>query len=70
MNKYMIFVEDEYEPGVQRQLKKVKREREAVDFISDPRNLKMFGCMQAVCESDKGRQVYNPDTGEWELTEE
>ena len=58
MTKYMIFSQDEYEP-----VKKIKHEKEAIAFTKDIANLKKYGCMTVVKETDDGKFQYNE--GEW-----
>lgn len=67
MTKYMIFVQDEYEPDKEVPLKKIKREKEAIAFVGDVTNLKKYGCMSLVKETDDGRYKYNEENGEWML---
>ena len=70
MTKYMIYAEDENDPGKQIQIKKTKREYEALDFIGDFKNLQRYGCMAAIKTSDDGgRFRWNAETSIWEPVE-
>ena len=63
MTKYMIFAQDEYEPDKKVALKKIKHEKEAVAFAEDITNLKKYGCMTVVKETNDGKFQYSE--GEW-----
>lgn len=71
MTKYIIYAEDDYNPGEQVQVKKTKRENEAIDFIGDFKNLQRYGCMSIVRTADDGtRARWNGETAVWEPLEE
>ena len=44
-------------------MKKIKHEKEAIAFTKDIANLKKYGCMTVVKETDDGKFQYNE--GEW-----
>lgn len=52
MTKYEIYAD-----GDNRPVKKLKREYDALNFISDVRNLARYGCMTLVRESDDGETM-------------
>ncbi len=70
MTKYIIYAEDDNHPGKQAQIRKTKREYEAIDFIGDVRNLQRYGCMSVVKTTDEGDKfTWNADTSVWEAAE-
>ena len=71
MTKYIIYADDIDHPGEQIQVKKLKREYEAIDFIGDAKNLSRYGCMTLVMDAgDDGRFEWNPGLGSWLRMEE
>lgn len=68
MVKYIIYAEDDDNPGSQIVVKKIKNsEFEALGFISDMKNLSIYGCMTVVKQTDdKGEFVWIPQDLRWE----
>lgn len=65
MTKYIIYACDD--SNRQKAVKKMKRESEAINFVSDIRNLSEYGCMYLVKETDSdGRWEWNDETSVWE----
>lgn len=71
MTKYIIYAEDENNPGKQTQIKKMKREYEAINFVGDFRNLQRYGCMSVLRITDDGaRYRWDNEASVWETAEE
>lgn len=71
MTKYIVYAEDDNNPGKQTQVKKMKREYEAIDFIDDIRNLQRYGCMTVVKVTDEGeRFMWNVELSAWDRVED
>lgn len=60
MIKYEVYAD-----GDNRPVKKLKREREAIAFIGDVRNLARFGCLTLVRESDNETSIWDAQQGVW-----
>lgn len=68
MTKYIVYAEDDENPGKQAPIKKLKREYEAIEFVNDVRNLSRYGCMTLFKSLDNGEKLrWNTDTAVWEL---
>lgn len=65
MTKYIIYAEDDKRPGKQVQIRKAKREYEALDFVTDMKNLAKYGCMTLVMDSDGKEFVWDEETRSW-----
>lgn len=66
MTKYLIYAD-----GVDKPIRKLKRENEAISFASDFRNLADYGVMTVVRDTDAdGRYVWDHGAGSWEKIEE
>ena len=59
MTKYIVSTED------CKQLKKIKRENDAISFVTDVKNLAQYGSMSLTKITDDGKFIYVNDTGEW-----
>lgn len=71
MTKYIVYAEDENSPGKLIQVKKMKREYEALNFVGDIRNLQKYGCMSMIMIDDDGKKhSWNNETSVWERVEE
>ena len=60
MTKYIVYAELQEKP-----IRKFKREYDAVDFVTDFRNLADYGCMTLIMESDSGKYIWDRDLGDW-----
>ncbi len=66
MTRYFVYAETERKP-----VRKFKHEYEAMNFISDFKNLQQYGCMRLIKEADDdGRCLWNPDESAWEADRE
>lgn len=65
MTKYIIYAEDDKRPGKQVQIRKAKREYEALDFVTDMKNLAKYGCMTLVMDADGKEFVWDEETRSW-----
>ena len=71
MTKYIVYAEDDNNPGKQIQIRKMKREYEAIDFVGDIRNLQRYGCMSIIQVTDDGEKyAWNNETSVWERMED
>lgn len=71
MTKYIVYAEDENNPGKRAKVCKIKREYEALDFIGDVKNLSKYGCMTLIMETDDdGRYVWDNEGSAWIRMEE
>ena len=71
MTKYRVYAEDEDRPVIDgtayKQIKKFKREYDAIDFANDLRNLSKYGCMRLIkTTDDDGDFIWNADGDVWE----
>ena len=65
MVKYLIYGENSKKP-----IRKTKHENDAMNFITDFKNLQQYGCMTVYCEDDMGQIMqYNAETRAWEASE-
>ena len=69
MIKYIVYARDD--SNRQYTVKKIKREYEALDFITDMKNLGRYGCMDLVKETDSdGRFLWDSEISSWVRTED
>lgn len=69
MTKYYVYADDIGKPGTLRQIKKFKREFEAIDFASDFRNLADYGDMTVIMSTDNDQYVWDHGAASWEKME-
>jgi len=61
MTKFEIYAD-----GDNRPVKKLKREYEAINFVSDMRNLARYGCLTLVRSSDEeDPMIWDPQSNLW-----
>ena len=70
MKKYIIYADSEESAKKRKPICKIKREYEAINFISDVRNLSKYGCMTLeMATDDDGTFRWNDESGSWEHLE-
>lgn len=70
MVRYLIYADDDDHPGKQIVVRKTKHEYDALNFVSDVKNLSRYGCMTLIKQDDEGSYIWSNENDTWEKTEE